>query len=80
MSDYILDKTYFTNVIKDLIQLAEDRKDYFTELDSAIGDGDHGMNLSIGFREVNKHLDEWQNENINNFYKSSNSVSNMCFM
>ncbi|MEG1695294.1 MAG: dihydroxyacetone kinase subunit DhaL [Eubacterium sp.] len=69
MSDYILDKTYFTNVIKDLIQLAEDRKDYFTELDSAIGDGDHGMNLSIGFREVNKHLDEWQNENINNFYK-----------
>lgn len=69
MSEYILDKQYFVNVIKDLIKLAEDRKEYFTELDSAIGDGDHGMNLSIGFREVAKNLDEWQKESINGFYK-----------
>ena len=39
--------------------VAKDRKDYFTELDSVIGDGDHGMNLSIGFREVNKNIEEW---------------------
>ena len=50
MSEYVLDKQYFVDVVKDLIKLAEDRKEYFTELDSAIGDGDHGMNLSIGFR------------------------------
>ena len=69
MSDYILDKDYFVRVIKDLIPWAEERKDYFTELDSAIGDGDHGMNLSIGFREVGKHVDEWQEESVFNFYK-----------
>ena len=51
MSEYMLSKDYFVQVIRDLIVLAEDRKEYFTDLDSAIGDGDHGINLSIGFRE-----------------------------
>ena len=67
MSEYVLDKQYFVDVVKDLIKLAEDRKDYFTELDSAIGDGDHGMNLSIGFREVDKNLGEWPKESVNGF-------------
>lgn len=69
MSEYVLDKQYFINVIKDLIPWAEERKDYFTELDSAIGDGDHGMNLSIGFREVGKNIDEWQKESVFQMYK-----------
>ncbi|MDD4508839.1 MAG: dihydroxyacetone kinase subunit DhaL [Eubacteriaceae bacterium] len=69
MSDYVLSKQYFVDVIKDLIPWAEERKDYFTELDSAIGDGDHGMNLSIGFREVGKNIDEWQNKSVFQFYK-----------
>ena len=58
MSEYMLSKDYFVQVIRDLIVLAEDRKEYFTDLDSAIGDGDHGINLSIGFREVNKNIDK----------------------
>lgn len=68
MSDYVLSKDYFVKVIEDLIPFAEERKDYFVELDSAIGDGDHGMNLSIGFREVNKHLDEWQDLGVRDLY------------
>ena len=46
MSEYMLSKDYFVQVIRDLIVLAEDRKEYFTDLDSAIGDGDHGINLA----------------------------------
>lgn len=69
MSEVVLDKKYFVDVIGDLIELAEEKKDYYTDLDSAIGDGDHGMNLSIGFREVNDHIDEWSQENVNTFYK-----------
>ena len=38
MSEYMLSKDYFVQVIRDLIVLAEDRKEYFTDLDSAIGD------------------------------------------
>lgn len=69
MSDYILNKDYFIGVIEDLIVLAEEKKDYFSELDSAIGDGDHGMNLSIGFREVNKNLESWKTEDIGLIFK-----------
>ena len=59
-----LSKEYFVKVIEDLIPWIEDRKEYFTDLDSAIGDGDHGINLSIGFREVASHLDEWKDEGV----------------
>ncbi len=68
MSDYIFTKEYFIKVIEDLIALVEERKDYYTELDSAIGDGDHGINLAIGFREVNKHLEEWKAHSVKDFY------------
>lgn len=67
--DYILSKDYFIDVIKDLINLAEEKRDYFTDLDSAIGDGDHGLNLSIGFREVNKNLETWSVENLTTLFK-----------
>ena len=65
-----LSKEYFVKVIEDLIPWIEDRKEYFTDLDSAIGDGDHGINLSIGFREVASHLDEWKGENVATLYKN----------
>jgi len=68
MSDYF-SKDYFVKVIEDLISLVEEKNSYYTELDSAIGDGDHGINLSIGFREVNKHIDEWKDESVNELYK-----------
>ena len=54
--------------LKELIVLAEDRKEYFTDLDSAIGDGDHGINLSIGFREVNKNIEDWKGLSVRDFY------------
>lgn len=74
MSEYILNKDYFIEVIEDLIILAEEKKDYFIQLDSAIGDGDHGMNLSIGFREVNKNLADWKGEDINTIFKNAGTA------
>ena len=35
----------------------ESEKDFLTELDNVIGDGDHGINLARGFGEVEKKLD-----------------------
>ena len=34
----------------------EDHKEYLTELDAAIGDGDHGNNLSKGFKKASDKL------------------------
>jgi dihydroxyacetone kinase-like protein len=30
----------------------KDRRDYLTQLDAAIGDGDHGVNMDRGFDAV----------------------------
>ncbi|SEA31960.1 dihydroxyacetone kinase, C-terminal domain [Thalassobacillus cyri] len=35
----------------------QENKDYLSELDQAIGDGDHGINMARGFDEVVKKLD-----------------------
>src|SRR3954470_13778787 len=34
----------------------KDRRDYLTQLDAAIGDGDHGVNMDRGFDAVSKAL------------------------
>ena len=36
--------------------MIEEQKDYLTGLDAAVGDSDHGVNLSIGFRDVMSKL------------------------
>jgi len=52
-------------VLEDIASTIEKNKDYLTELDSAIGDGDHGINLNRGFTEVRRKLDELkENEDI----------------
>ncbi|MDN5331473.1 MAG: phosphoenolpyruvate---glycerone phosphotransferase subunit DhaL [Tepidanaerobacteraceae bacterium] len=67
--DFILDKDYFIKVVEDIINLIEEQRDYLTDLDSAIGDGDHGFNLSIGFREVKKNLKDWQDKDLTFIFK-----------
>jgi len=38
--------------LEKLSALAEEKKEYLTELDSAIGDADHGVNMSRGLKKV----------------------------
>jgi len=45
---------YFLNskgsvIIKALVKVIQDNKDYLSEIDGAIGDGDHGVNMNKGF-------------------------------
>ncbi|MDN6729758.1 MAG: dihydroxyacetone kinase subunit L [Alkalibacterium sp.] len=53
-----LSKQYFIDSIVNVAKMIEKERNYLTKLDSDIGDGDHGINLSIGFREVTKKLEE----------------------
>lgn len=66
-----LNKKFFKDIILRLIPLFEAERDYLSQLDSDIGDGDHGINMSIGFREVEKQLDKIYEEtdDIASFYK-----------
>lgn len=74
MSDYILNKDYFLGVIDDLIVLAEEKRIIFRNWTHAIGDGDHGMNMKIGFREGQQNLDGWKDEDINTLFKNAGTA------
>jgi phosphoenolpyruvate---glycerone phosphotransferase subunit DhaL len=39
-----------------IAESVRDRRDYLTQLDAAIGDGDHGVNMDRGFEAVGKAL------------------------
>ncbi|PLR96766.1 dihydroxyacetone kinase subunit DhaL [Bacillus sp. T33-2] len=43
--------------LKQLNDIYQQQKIYLTELDQAIGDGDHGINMARGFNEVAKKID-----------------------
>ncbi|MCI3028818.1 dihydroxyacetone kinase subunit L [Desemzia sp. C1] len=66
-----LDRDFFKKSIVNMADLIEKERDHLTKLDSDIGDGDHGINMTIGFREVTKKLDEFDEnaEDINSFLK-----------
>lgn len=58
-------KAMLFNLSKDI----SDAEHILTELDSAIGDGDLGMTLIIGFREIEKYLKNTSSESISEILK-----------
>lgn len=57
-TEIIANKDFFRNSLIKMAELSEEQRDYWTSLDSNIGDGDHGINLSIGFRGISKEIEE----------------------
>lgn len=51
-----LDVNSVIEVFKDITKNIEINKQYLTDLDAAIGDGDHGINLNKGFQAVMQKL------------------------
>ena len=47
----------FRNYFKQIVEMIEEEKDYLCELDRKLGDGDHGVTMSIGWQAVNEKLD-----------------------
>ena len=51
-------------------QVIEDQKDYLTELDSVIGDADHGANMYRGFQAVLKKIPSVEDKDIGTIFKT----------
>ena len=49
-------KKKLIKLINDIADKIEENKDYLTDLDSAIADGDHGINMARGFSAVKEKL------------------------
>ena len=44
-------------IVKNMIRAIQDNKEYLSEVDGAIGDGDHGINMNKGFSICEKRLE-----------------------
>jgi len=56
-----LNTNEFKKILLEICDNIEKNKDYLSELDRAIGDGDHGVTMSIGWTAVKKKISELQN-------------------
>ncbi len=61
----------FANWLRDLAATLHDNAAYLTELDSAIGDADHGSNMDRGFAAVVAVLDETSFESVDELLKKA---------
>ncbi|WAA13409.1 dihydroxyacetone kinase subunit DhaL [Fervidibacillus halotolerans] len=50
-------------------QRIQEEKDHLTELDQAIGDGDHGLNMARGFQEVVKKIEPTNYDTLDALFK-----------
>ena len=56
--------------LKNAAEVLHQNKEYLTDLDSAIGDADHGINMDRGFQSVLQKLPEWEAADIGGIMKS----------
>ncbi|MFW5737114.1 MAG: DAK2 domain-containing protein, partial [Halanaerobium sp.] len=57
-------------IIYKMADIITENKKYLTELDSAIGDGDHGINMTKGFKKVKEKLEAEEYDNNKELFKT----------
>ena len=59
-----MDNKKILEIIAAIAKKIESQKDFLTELDNEIGDGDHGINLARGFKSVEEKLPTFADKDI----------------
>ena len=62
------------HALESMCDTIENEKEYLSELDGAIGDGDHGVNMAKCFREVKKKLVDSSAEDLGTLFKDVGMV------
>ena len=58
------------NWVKNSVEILHENSEYLTELDAAIGDGDHGINMDRGFKAVLAKLPDFEDKDIGTILKT----------
>lgn len=66
-----MDAKAITEIIHALSRKIEQEKDFLTELDNVIGDGDHGINMARGFKAVDEKIDSLETDDIGAILKTT---------
>ena len=67
----MLDTAKAAEIIRAIAARMEAEKDFLTQLDNEIGDGDHGINLARGFKSVLEKLPELEGGDIGGLLKGT---------
>jgi dihydroxyacetone kinase-like protein len=67
----VITKAQVITWLENCAALLESQKAYLTELDAAIGDGDHGLNMARGFSKVKEKLPSMADANIGSILNTS---------
>lgn len=65
-----MDSSKVLEIIQAIGNKIEEEKDYLTELDNVIGDGDHGINMARGFQMVETKLPSLEGKDIGTILKT----------
>ena len=65
-----IEQPHVLRMIEEISKAIHEKKEYLTELDAAIGDGDHGINMARGFSAVQSKLDQMVNQDIGTILKT----------
>ena len=65
----MVNSTKIVEILNNVTDKINDKKLYLTELDAAIGDGDHGLNMSKGFSAVSEKIKCDTDKDIGNLLK-----------
>lgn len=57
--------------LQDVAQTLAENRDYLIQLDSAIGDADHGANMDRGFKAIMGKMDEISDKDIGTIFKTA---------
>ncbi len=66
----MVNKEQIIQWLQTVATVLEENKDYLTELDAAIGDADHGINMNRGFQKVLTQLPTVTNKDIGSIFKT----------
>jgi dihydroxyacetone kinase-like protein len=69
-----IDLALFTKVIKNIYDTISENKMYLSELDSVIGDGDHGPSLTKGLKSAVEAIEKKQPSNITDLLKTAGNA------
>ena len=66
----MVDNKKVIEILQAVVRKVEKNKDFLTELDNKIGDGDHGINLARGFQAVAEELADLADADVRTILKT----------
>jgi len=72
-------KATLKTILKNIMDVMEEEKQFLIELDGSMGDGDLGLTMCSGFQAVYKEIDNIEDEDLGNYEAWNENECNSSF-